>query len=171
MTSGNEPHDEVGAGGELRWNIKQSFRDYVAELPDGEETWTGRIGGIVDGDLVFPSVELDIDDASALPATFKFGGAVRYVGYRGMLRVDIGDPWVEVGESSASLTVDTAPPGVASRRTTVATVDGTPDRDGHDVFVWRPEHTRLTAAGAALLGSVYPPGTEAAGFVLRVGHP
>jgi hypothetical protein len=160
---------DIESSGELRWNIKQSFRDYVAELPDGKETWTSDIGGIEDGDLVFPAVAMTADNPeSTHTRTFKFGGAVRYAGYRGMLRVDITDPWVEVGEASATLTADTSPPGVPSRRTAIAVTDGAPTRGEDGAFDWHPTSTRLTASGAALLGSVYPAGTEAAGFAFHV---
>jgi hypothetical protein len=157
---------EVVQTGELRWNIKQSFRDYVGELPDGEETWTGDAGGILDGDLVFPAAGMTVNEDSG--RIFKFTGAVRYAGYRGMLRVDLRDPWLEVGPTSAVLTADTAPPGASPRRTRIAEAAGQPDLTDAGAATWRPDSTTLTAAGAALLGSVYPPGTEAAGFALRV---
>lgn len=159
--------DDV-ATGQLRWNVKESFREYVRELPDGEEKWTAEVGGITDGDLVFPAVAVSLDAETAVPPTFKFGGGVRFTGYRGMLRVDIKDPWIEVGEAETSLTADTAPPGVPPRRTVIATVPGRPAVVEGGACVWHPESTALTAAGAALLGSVYQPGTEAAGFSFEV---
>lgn len=156
----------IPATGELRWNIKQSFRDYVAELPDGAETWTSEVGATVNGDLVFPVAELALDHSSPLPPIFRFAGAIRFDGYGGMLRVDLRDPWVEAGEESSTITVDAAPPGLAPRRTPIATAPGRPARLDDGSWVWFPEITTLTVAGAALLGSVYPPGTEAAGFSL-----
>ncbi|HKP08647.1 MAG TPA: HtaA domain-containing protein [Microbacterium sp.] len=154
--------------GALRWNVKQSFRDYVGELPDGEEVWTGAAGGISDdGDLVFPAVEMILGTRPEDDLRFVFEGGVRFAGYGGMLRVEIRDPWLEVGESTSALTVDVAPPGSTARRVAIATLEGRPQMVEGGVVVWNPGSTALTAAGAALLGSVYPPGTEADGFGFR----
>lgn len=153
--------------GELRWNIKDSFRDYVAELPDGAETWTGDIGGIDGHDLVFPALGIESNPESG-EAILKFGGGVRYAGYRGMLRVDIADPWIELDGAGGTLTANTAPAGVPARRTVIAKVTGKPIRTGEDGWEWQAASTSLSASGASLLGSVYPPGTIAAGFRLHV---
>ena len=158
----------IPATGELRWNIKQSFRDYVAELPDGVEAWTSEMGSTTDGDLVFPVVEMIVTEDSVLTPIFKFAGSIQFVGYGGMLRVDLRDPWLEVGEELTTISADSAPSGVPPRRTPIATLEGGPAPTEEGAWVWRTESTLLTVAGAALLGSVYPPGAEAAGFQLHV---
>lgn len=159
---------DLAATGELRWNVKQSFRDYVSELPDGEELWTGTLGGVVDNNLVFPSIAVTLDGEPGHSPVFKFGGAVRYSGYRGMLRVDLSEPWVEIDTEAATITANIAAPGLPERRATIATAVGKPTVLEDGTCVWHAQRTTLSAAGAALLGSVYPPGTEAAGFQLHV---
>lgn len=152
--------------GDLRWNVKQSFRDYVGALPDGTEEKSGAVRESEDGDLVFDAVRVDAGDAGDA-TTFLFEGGVRFRGYRGMLHVDLRDPHVSVTAEGASLSVDTTPPGSFERRIVVATADGGPTRTA-DGWEWDAAVTRLTAAGAALLGGVYEPASEAAGFSLRV---
>jgi hypothetical protein len=162
----------ITATGELRWNIKQSFRDYVGELPDGEECWIGPVGGIVEQDLVFTAVAVSFDPETPTDGgVLRFGGAVRYAGHRGMLRVDISDPWIELGPGDAArLTANTAPSGLPERRTVIATVAGRPARLADNTWEWNTDTTTLTSGGAAVLGSVYPPGTEGAGISLHISR-
>ena len=152
--------------GELRWNIKQSFRNYVSELDDGKEQWMAPTGGIHDGDLVFPAVNVRVGAAGDL--VFAFGGAIRFSGYHGMLHVDLADPWVEVDAEGARVTADVAPPGSAERRITVAKAKGAPTSIPNESWEWAVDESTLTSQGAALLGSVYPAGTVAEGFRMTV---
>lgn len=153
--------------GELRWNIKQSFRDYVGELPDGAEVLLGEAGGDDRGDLVFPATEV-VTLSEKGDLVLKFAGGVHYEGYRGMLRVDLRDPWIEVApEGGASITANIAPESSEPHRVALAVASRQPSPVDRG-WEWHVAATSLTAAGAALLGSVYQPGAEADGFTVLV---
>ncbi len=150
----------------LTWNIKGSFREYVRSLPDGVETWTGDAGRMEPEALVFDFDGTEPNDTGR--RILRFRGSVRFQGYRGALRVDISDPWVEETATGTVLTADTAPAGTGPRRISIATVH----EAAHAGPEGRADHvraaTRLTVEGSALLGSVYPPGSEADPVIYRV---
>jgi hypothetical protein len=152
--------------GALRWNIKQSFRDYVAELPDGEESREG-LDASAGADLVFPARET-VAAGQGPARVYKFSGAVSFAGHGGMLAVRLSDPWLEVDEQGRSvLSANVGAAGGAERRAPIASVDGAPALND-SAWTFAPDVTSLSVLGAAVLGSVYPPGADADGFDLRV---
>ncbi|MEZ2392193.1 HtaA domain-containing protein [bacterium RCC_150] len=153
----NERH-EVPQGG-LKWNIKERFREYVRSLPDGAETWTGDAGRMEPEALVFDFDGAETDGAGGRILRFK--GSVRFQGYRGALRVDIADPWVEETVGGMVITADIAPPGTGPRRVPLATLPAAAPAGHDDRGDFIQAATQLTEEGSALLGSVYPPGSEA----------
>jgi hypothetical protein len=142
--------------GGLIWNVVGRFREYVRSLPDGMETWTSDAGRMEQNALVFDFDGAEQDHAGS--RILRFRGSVRYQGYRGALRVDISNPWVEETAGGTVITADAAPPGTGPGRVPIATVHGAAATDGTDQV---RAATRLTEEGSALLGSVYPPGSAA----------
>lgn len=160
----NERHEAPQGG--LQWNIKERFREYVRSLPDGAETWTGDAGRMEAEALVFDFGGAETDGAGGRILRFK--GSVRFQGYRGALRVDITDPWVEETAAGTVITADIAPPGTGPRRVPLAMLPAAPPPGHDDLSGGIQAATKLTEEGSALLGSVYPPGSEADPVTYRV---
>jgi hypothetical protein len=144
---------------ELRWGIKASFREYISSISDGvEELRDGA--ALIDGVFAFPR-----DDAASLPpesaaeSEYRFRGRVDLTGYDGLLGVRIQDPWLQLIETSWSLSVvDPAYRGDTSRRIRVCSLDREPGpymSDGTAVFA-----ARLDGTATRLFDGVYAPGTR-----------
>lgn len=143
---------------ELHWNIMSRFREYVHNIPDGEETWVSENGRLTETGLIFTAAE----PASSTALPWRFNGAVRYKAYRGALRVDISDPEISESKNGYLITVNTSPPGVVAHRISLATAVLN-DANGQSFHV---ESATLTAEGAALLGGVYPAREKSDGFTV-----
>lgn len=147
--------------GELRWNIKGRFREYVRSLPDGVEQWISGPGGMEPEAIVFGLDNATSFDAQSGLGVLKFAGSIRFEGYHGALRVDISDPWVEIDAQKTLLTVNRAPQGLSPSRVPIAEASTAPAARSGGRSIWADLPTVLTQHGSALLGGVYPPGSEA----------
>lgn len=138
--------DRAVAG--LEWGIRGSLTTYVAQLPDGVVAVDG-VADLVDG--AHPP-RFHFPELSRTGLEARFGGTVRIIGHRGMLRISARDPWLSFGDGSAHLSII---PGEELPRIVVADVPvpGTGKIDG--------ETARLTSDGAAWLGPQYAAGDEA----------
>lgn len=157
--------------GVLRWNVLTRFRDYVANIPDGEVRWSGA------GRLTPDFAEFELESASLDPvrrhSRFTFCGTLRFSGYVGMLAVTLSDPWLEIGADGAFVSVDPSEPGLPEPRVTIAAVSaglGSTRVDDHGVLI-DSVPALLTAEGAALLGGVYSVGTECAPLTVIASPP
>lgn len=135
----------------LAWGIKQSFREYVAGLPDGT---TELLDGatLIDDEFVFPAT----DEPTA------FRGAVRFRGHDGLLDVTVANPRVVPEDGDASIYVAEVVGGnSAASETKIARLhideSNTGDRFTEGaVFA----NVTLTTLGGRLLGGVYAVGTN-----------
>jgi hypothetical protein len=147
--------------GELRWNVKSRFREYVRSLPDGAEVWVGGPGRLDRDSITFLLNDASGYDPQTHSGTIRYSGSVRFSGYRGALRVDISDPWVEVGAQLTHLTANISAKGLEPSRVPVASARTTGPSSGPDRLVWSDVPTLLTDQGSVLLGNVYAPGSDA----------
>lgn len=147
--------------GELRWNIKGRFRDYVRSLPDGTEQWISGPGGIEAESIVFALDNAASFDTRSGLGVLKFAGSLRFEGYHGALRVDISDPWIEIDAEKSLLTVNRSPQGLSPSRVAIAEASTGPVATSGGHWIWADVPTVLTQHGSTLLGGVYPPGSEA----------
>ena len=139
--------------GHLAWNIKARFREYVRSLPDGKEAWLGG-AGTMDADTIRFQLEDATDfNTGTFQGVLRFSGRLRFSGYRGALRVDIADPWLEVHGNDIHVTANIAPAGLESNRVEIATTKA--PTDGADTLRWQKLATSLTEEGTALLGNHY----------------
>lgn len=147
--TGETPLPQFG----LRWGIKTSFVGYVARMPDGR-AYVGAGAAVNDrNELIFP---LD-EETTAAPATFAFGGDVRFTGHFGLLFVQIAQPRVVVHEGEAELTV-VDPGSKEGKRLRLVTFGllGPEREDGLER--WAATDVRLTPEGVEVFGDVYQPG-------------
>ncbi|WP_066285366.1 HtaA domain-containing protein [Arthrobacter sp. B6] len=147
--------------GELRWNIKSRFREYVRSLPDGAERWISGPGGIEPESIAFGLDSASSFDSRSGLGILKFAGSIRFEGYHGALRVDISDPWIEIEGEKTQLTVNRSPQGLSPSRVAIAIASTLPASTSADRLTWEDVPTALTQHGSTLLGGVYPPGSEA----------
>lgn len=147
--------------GELKWNVKSRFREYVRSLPDGAEIWVGGPGRLDPDSITFLLSDASGYDPETHSGTIRFGGSVRFSGYRGALRVDISDPWIEIGAQLTYLTANISAKGLEPHRVQLASTRTTSPTRRPDKLVWSEVPTVLTEQGSVLLGNVYAPGSEA----------
>ncbi|ROO85658.1 Htaa protein [Actinocorallia herbida] len=89
----------------LTWGVKRSFREYVAEVDDGSETFGNGARRTASGEFAFPLADAaDFDPATGL-GTLRFAGSVVFRAYSGVLLVRVRDPWVVLGETGGCLTI------------------------------------------------------------------
>lgn len=136
-------------GRALVWGIKQGFRDYVAELPDGT---TELLDGatLLDHQFVF----------AATDAPHRFRGAIRFRGHGGMLDVTLANPYISREGSECNIymaEVVGENSGASSTKFARLHVNN-PSMNDQDVNGVGLVAT-LTTLGAELLGGVYQVGT------------
>lgn len=141
-------------GPSLVWDLKTSFRKYVASLPDGIETWSGP------GEATARFFRFCLEDATGFDRAtghgrIVFTGTVRFRGYRGALNVTVGDPIIDVTPEGITVSVNTAPPGAEADRVVLATASDPAPTSTGDRWSWSDVAPELTAEGGMLLGSVY----------------
>ncbi len=157
--------------GELRWNVKTSFRTYVRAIEDGAETWLSDAGELRGNELVFvqDAANSEVDPADPSSGVIRYLGRVRFSGYRGMLMVNLADPWVELGTESLVLSIDASPPGTTPRRIDIATATPHAPVVRGTTLAWIHLPVVSTSAGAGLLGGVYREGEELDDLHFSVG--
>lgn len=88
----------------LVWGIKRSFINYISRLPDGSVAADdGAV--IVDGSFFRFAPDGGNHDPLTAAEVIKFRGQVRLRGHYGMLSVLIADPWLELDNSAAVLSI------------------------------------------------------------------
>ncbi|MEW1963558.1 HtaA domain-containing protein [Microbacterium sp. NPDC077644] len=145
--------------GVLRWGVRESLRSYVEGLPGGEIRVLDGAERLSSGGFGFPLTSALADHrVGDLDEPLDFGGAVRFTGYNGLLRFEIAHPRLERDGDSVVLSVsDNLDETLAER---------IPFGSSLASSIWMTGPTRrtakavkLTGAGAALLGDVYPEGS------------
>jgi hypothetical protein len=139
----------------LTWGVKQSFRNYVESAGGAIETGNGA-GRADDGAFTFAAAP---DNALSLGADGKptgqgrFSGEVRMNAHGGMLKVNLADPWLEIGPEGTALTV--IDNGLRNpRRVEFARLDLAAATMGDDGELAIP--VALSNDGCAILGDHYP---------------
>jgi len=146
-----------GAGATLTWGLKQSFRAYVEAAGGVIEPGAGA-GRTPDGTFVFagvPDAGLELDADGKPHGLGKYAGEVRFDAHGGMLAVLLADPWLEIGPSTASLTV--AESAARDRRVELALLDLAAATAGDEGEIVIP--TKLAKDGWRILGDHYLPMT------------
>ncbi|WP_028473820.1 HtaA domain-containing protein [Nocardioides alkalitolerans] len=151
----------------LSWAVRPSFRQYVADLPDGREEWSGvtlSSGGAVEfpadpGAPIAPA-------AGRTSVTYAFTGAISWWGHGGALRVQVRDPHLHlVGEGRSTLSVRQAGNGADGRPVIAAFVE-----HHVDAGILHVPLPRLTWDGVSLFGDVYEVGAPLAPLQVALGH-
>ena len=137
----------------LRWGLKKSFVDYVRRMPDGKGSVGDGAVPVGAGDLFY-----EHEVAGSSDGVWAFRGDVRFSGHFGMLYVRVANPWVEVSEGRAVLTIEDpqAREGAPRVPLVTATLQRLGDREGTQV--WGSDDVALTASGVALFNDVYAEG-------------
>ncbi|MFE4504134.1 HtaA domain-containing protein [Rhodococcus sp. NPDC056743] len=153
----------VAATGRLVWAIRESFVRYVTLIARGEYTVAGGVTEGEDGQFVFPlrRAVQEGDDWR-----LSFGGSVHFVAHHGLLDVLIVDPELVVGPAGGVLATHVR--GDADELIAMVATDAAFPAVSRKGLVWQEVPTQLVTAGAALLGNVYPKGTDMASLGIRV---
>ena len=146
---------------ELKWGVKQSFRNYISgSIANGE--WTTENGATYET----PAFSWAGTEGAVAPGlesgSVKFTGDVHFTGHGGLMKLDIRDPeLVFTGDDSAQLVLgmgstDTEEAELTYERVVAAKVDlsGYDAADGSSLSI-QSAQVRLTADGAAALNSDY----------------
>lgn len=89
-----------GAG--LVWGVKESLIDYVLDqISDGAVTLRNGATEVAPRRYRFPAAEPS-DQPCDL---YRFQGSLELSGYYGALNVSIAEPWVELGDDAATVTM------------------------------------------------------------------
>lgn len=151
------------AGDELRWGVKQSFRNYVQMTGGSTEVAEGA-SRAEDGGFVFAGEGLRLDDDGRPQGEGRFRGAVRFDAHGGMLAVHLADPVVALGPEGGALSVEDRSAG--GRRAEIAKLDlAAMTREDDEIVI----PAALTIEGMQVLGDHYPPGTPIDAVRLRLG--
>lgn len=150
----------------LSWGVKQSFRNYV-EATGGVIEAGGGAERMADGAFSFsptPGGDLKLGSDGKPTGHGAFQGQLRFEAHGGMLKVQLADPAVEIGEAGAVLTI--ADGGAGGRRLAIAKLDlnAMTTDDGELVLP-----TALSMDGSQVLGDHYPPGTALDPVRLKLG--
>lgn len=144
--------------GAMRWAVKESFLRYVRVIAAGE---IGVVGGASeDGSGAF-EWPLGKSSRHGKGRELAFAGSVRFVAHGGFLDVDIRDPALRLSPGGGVLSVAGSEP---SGRVEIATIGEATE----GAYGWPALVPRLTDAGVAFFGDVYPAGTELAPIGARV---
>ncbi|MFH5823165.1 HtaA domain-containing protein [Georgenia sp. AZ-5] len=162
------PDDETtstAAGSELprpglTWGLKRSFIRYISSLPDGAHAETD--GASLEPPSLFHfSLDRAELDRSTGRGTLRFRGDVRLSGHHRMLSVMIADPWVELRDDSATLTVvDANHWPDRSRRMPLASLSLPEPTATPAGPMWGPVPARLTREGTTVFNDQYVTGEE-----------
>jgi hypothetical protein len=145
-------------GGELRWGVKRSFREYI-EAAEGATRVEGGAAAEPDGRIVFPQVGADWD--GPVPQVLRFGGSVEFEAHGGLLALRLRDPWLEFDETGAVLTVaHPAFRGPTDRRLPLCRLGGVHPRVEDGVLVIEDAPATLTIQATGTFDNLYPPGAE-----------
>jgi hypothetical protein len=174
-------HEPEGAcsvsAGSLQWGVKESFRSYISssiangawEVSNGATYTTPTFG--------WSSAAGGIDPASGL-GEISFTGTIVFTGHGGLLRLELSDPTIHIGDDGATLLMDAVsndPDGevvVDAQDVVFATLPA----DVADA-AWQPGGSLtfsevapvvLTAEGAAAFAGFYAAGEELDPLVLEV---
>ncbi|WP_248148115.1 HtaA domain-containing protein [Microbacterium aoyamense] len=135
----------------LEWGVKSSLREYVRGLDDGRIEWDAPAT-----EARFPCMRVG-READPDAYVFVADGAVRYFAHGGLMDITLRDITVRV--VGDVLTVSVAEQHRAGS-IVIAEQDGVERRIADRELVITGDAPRLTSRGVALLGSVYPRGTE-----------
>lgn len=152
----------TGAG--LAWPVKSSFAQYVGGLVDGWIELAGPAMSSMEYGPIFRLLDDTKFDRTTMAGTLGFGGAIRFQGHFGLLRLVIADPWLAIEGSQGLLSVATGLPG----RMNIATCQIAWDaqkRIGHGTDL------ALMPAAVELFGGAYQAGTSLDPFLVQLGDP
>lgn len=147
----------VDFGGELRWGIKRSFRAYI-EAAGGVTRVDAGASEDEHGRIVFPQVGVDQDGSSRV---IRFGGGAVLEAHGGLLSLSLREPWLEIDNEGATLTVvHPAFRGPSDRRLPMCRLEGlVPRADGEELAIDEAPATLLIDA-TGTFDNLYPPGAE-----------
>lgn len=144
----------------LTWGLKRSFIRYISMLPDGGHTVSGSASLTHSSFFNFqPSAGSTYNPATGR-GTLKFAGEVCLTGHHNLLFVMIADPWIELGDRKAVLSVtDTRYWPDRGQRIPLATLQAeTLSRSVHGVC--GEARTFLTGEGREVFNGQYGDGEE-----------
>jgi hypothetical protein len=155
----------------LLWRTKRSLLAYVRRLPDGRISVDGGVGLTLDLAFHFPLEDDACFDSGTCSGMLRFRGAVHLYGHLGVLSVVLAAPVLHVRPDGMRLSIDSS--GDPTTGLSVDLVEGTDAHvdAGAGVLELAWSRPLLTAAGAALLGGVYPAGTVFDPLAVRVPVP
>lgn len=145
---------------ELRWGLKESFRNYISgSIANGE--WTTENGAGYET----PHFTWSAGEGRFAPdlstGGLSFTGDVHFTGHDGLMRLDIANPEIVfTGTESADLVLDvgsadTAEATIEYERVSVAKVDLAGYESRGDTLTAVDAAVRLTSEGAAALNGAY----------------
>jgi hypothetical protein len=137
----------------LRWEIKDSFRNYVIGVGGTIDVAAPASAG--ETGYEFPRSAASASTAAA-GSVLMFRGTVTFTAHHGLLRLVVADPWIHFGGRYGQLSIAAA----AGSRNIVADLE-IPEatKDGETLW-WAGVGARLTRDGTAAFDFNYPPGTE-----------
>jgi hypothetical protein len=142
----------------LRWEIKDSFRNYVIGVGGTIEVTTPA--SVADTYYEFPRSATSAS-AAAAGSVLMFRGAVSFTAHHGLLRLVVADPWIHFGGRYGQLSIGAAAAAdVVGSRIIVADLEIPEAAKRGEILCWTGAGTRLAKDGAAAFDFNYPPGTE-----------
>lgn len=135
----------------LLWNLKDSFRRYVAAMGGEIRTTNGAVEA--PGVFAFPL-------GSSEGEELRFDGSVVFSAHAGALEVRIASPRIRFEGDAATVSVDHGVGGTpGEQRVDLATIR---DTDQKALLAGRAAHTALATEGRVVFDFIYDGGTELA---------
>ncbi|WP_062385166.1 HtaA domain-containing protein [Demequina iriomotensis] len=162
--SGSGSQGGTATVGRLTWGVDAGFRSYVTgSIAQGAISVTGATAS--NGAFTFTQSGGDAD-ASKQTGTARYAGAVTFTGHHGALNLTVANPYVRLGSTGATLSVE-----VDGTRVDFATLHlaagGRSTVDG--AVLWSNVPATLTAAGAVAFDGFYAAGRALDPVTFSVG--
>lgn len=154
------PQQKAGAAmavHHMSWQVKESFVEYVQQMPDGKITCKDGAIFSEDGEFQFPFSGGDDGFSPGGKFQLRFAGEVNFTAHAGMLAVQVKNPWIVADAGRAELTI--VDPMDDSQRIPFAELSHRAEAAMESVVTF-PAAVGVFAA--EILGRVYSVGSEMA---------
>jgi hypothetical protein len=152
------------------WGVKSTFLNYVAQSPGSRQQTGFGSGRTASGEFFFAMSDDSEFDRDSLTGRLRFQGLVQLSAHRGMLRVQLINPWLTVAKTEATLCVlDTSRPLEDDARIDLVRVVLDPPTTDGQTIMWQSADTYIAESASALFNNVYPAGEPFDPMTVRIG--
>jgi len=138
----------------LRWAIKRSFLDYIAQAPGGRGSLTDGAVATGDKEIVFgPATPPGPVERGRL---LTFRGIATFSAHHGALLVSIANPWAIIRETEGEITIVDPFQRQGTARLKLASFDVREHLVADGFEHWAATNVRLAREACELFNNVYP---------------